>query len=114
MMIVVQVELMLTIGRLLVPDISWLITMLLLSPAVSFLAITLIVNGSAKAQTMEESQQRAIFLILPILLLIVGQFSGLILINAWLLLGLGAIFVVLDIIFVKRAVRKLNYEILLR
>ena len=71
MMIVVQVELMLTIGRLLVPDISWLITMLLLSPAVSFLAITLIVNGSAKAQTMEESQQRAIFLILPILLLIV-------------------------------------------
>lgn len=114
MMIVVQMELMLITGLLLIPDIGWLITMLLLSPAVSLMAIILIVSGSAKAQTMEESQQRAIFLVLPVLLLLIGQFTGILLINVWLLLGLGAIFAVLDLLFMRSAIRKLNYEILLR
>jgi len=114
MLIVVETATLLTTGSMLLPDISWLVTMLVVSPAVSLLAITLIVSGSAKAQTMEESQQRAVFLILPLLLLVAGQFTGVILINAWLLLGLGAILAVLALLLMKGSMRKFSYEILLR
>ncbi|MCL2812004.1 MAG: ABC transporter permease subunit, partial [Clostridia bacterium] len=55
MLLVVEVQVVLTTGSLLLPDISWLVMMLVVSPAVSLLAITLIVGGSAKAQTVEES-----------------------------------------------------------
>jgi len=101
MLVVVETAITLTTGSVLIPDISWLVTMLVVSPAVSLLAITLIVDGSAKAQTMEESQQRAVFLIMPLLLLIVGQFTGVILINAWVLLGVGVVFTILALLSIK-------------
>jgi ABC-type Na+ efflux pump permease subunit len=114
MLIVVETEVLLVTGSMLILDISWLVVLLVVSPAVSLLAITLIVSGSAKSQTMEESQQRAVFLILPLLLLIFGQFAGIILINALYLLGVGAIFAVIAYILIKRAARKFTYEALLR
>lgn len=46
-------------GAAIMPDISWLIVMLLIAPAISLVAIGITVRGSAKAQTMEEAQQRA-------------------------------------------------------
>jgi len=114
MLIVVQTQIILTTGSLLLPDISWLVMMLVVSPAVSLLAITLIVGGSAKAQTMEESQQRAIILILPVLLLIIGQFTGILLINAWYLSGAGVVFSLLAAFLMKNTMRKFTYEALLR
>lgn len=114
MLVVVETEIMLTTGSMLLPDISWLVMMLVVSPAVSLLSITLIVNGSAKAQTMEESQQRAVFLILPLFLLIIGQFTGVILINAWLLLITGVVIALFALLSMRNSTRKFNYEILLR
>jgi ABC-type Na+ efflux pump permease subunit len=113
MMVVVETEIILTTGSMLIPDISWLAVLLVVSPAVSLLAITLIVSGSAKAQTIEESQQRSVFLIIPILIMAIGQFSGVILINAWYLLGVGAILAVLAVVFMRKSEHKFTYEILL-
>ena len=62
---------------------------------------------------MEEAQQRAVFLIFPILALVIGQFTGVILVNAGLLLGLGIVLAVLDIWLMKGAARKFTYEKLL-
>ena len=89
MFLVIETELFFLMGRLLLPSISWLVVLLLVSPAISLIAVTLIVRGSAKAQSVEESQQVAVFLLLPLLLLIVGQFTGVLLMNVWILLGLG-------------------------
>lgn len=80
MFLVIETELFFLMGRLLLPSISWLVVLLLVSPAISLIAVTLIVRGSAKAQSVEESQQVAVFLLLPLLLLIVGQFTGVLLI----------------------------------
>ena len=113
MLIVVETEIILTTGSMLIPDISWLVVLLVVSPAVSLLAITLIVSGSAKVQTMEESQQRAVFLVFPLLLMIVGQFTGIVLINAWYLFGAGIIFAALAAALMRRSQRKYTYEILL-
>ncbi|MDL2318021.1 ABC transporter permease subunit [Eubacteriales bacterium OttesenSCG-928-A19] len=114
MELVVQVEIVLTTGSALPPGVSWLVVMLLLSPAVSLIAITVIVRGSAKAQTMEESQQRSALLVLPIVLLVVGQFAGLLLVNVWMLLGMGILFAAIALVLMNASFRKLNYETLLK
>ena len=96
------------------PDISWRIIMLFIAPAISLVAIAVTVRGSAKAQTMEEAQQRAVFLIFPILALVIGQFTGVILVNSGLLLGLGIVLAVLDVLLMRGASRRFTYEKLLK
>ena len=87
--------------------------MLLVSPAMSLVAITMIVRGSAKAKTMEESQQRSVFLILPIILLVVGQFTGLLMLSAWILLAAGALCAGAGILLLRRSSASFHYEKLL-
>ena len=114
MLLVMETELFVLFGRLTMPSVNWLLMLLLLSPAVSLIAITLIVRGSAKAQSMEESQQKAVFLILPLLLLIVGQFAGILLISPWLLLILGAVCAIAAWLLMRGCRRRFTYESLLR
>ena len=115
LVLTVQLELMLfTNHHITLNLITWFIILFLLSPSLSLLSITLIVSGSAKAETVEESQQRAAFLVLPIILLLVGQFTGIILINASLLIGLAIIFLLLALLMMRRSEKKFNYEELLK
>ena len=114
MMLVLEIEMLFLTGNVLMPDISWLIILLLIAPAISIVAIAVTVRGSAKAQTMEEAQQRAVFLIFPILALVIGQFTGVILVNSGLLLGLGIILAVIDVLLMKGAAGKFTYEKLLK
>ena len=100
--------------RLLIPSVSWLVVILLLSPAISLIAITLIVRGSAKAQSVEESQQAAVFLILPVILPIAGQFTGVFLMNVWILLGLGVICAILAWFLLQKSMGRFTYEKLLQ
>lgn len=113
MFLVVGIELYVILGQILLPGLTWLITMLLLSPAVSLIAITLIVSGSAKAQTMEESQQKAVFLILPVILLVAGQFTGVLFVSNWLLLVLGTACLGIAALLLKNSLRRFSYEQLL-
>ena len=114
MMLILEIEMLFLTGNVLMPDISWLIILLFIAPAVSIVAIAVTVRGSAKAQTMEEAQQLAVFLIFPILALVIGQFTGVILVNSGLLLGLGIILVVFDVLLMKGAAGKFTYEKLLK
>ena len=63
---------------------------------------------------MEESQQGAVFLIIPVLLLIAGQFSGLLLLNVWLLAALGVVCALLAWLLLKIALRGFTSERLLK
>lgn len=101
-------------ANLLLPAASWLAIMLLIAPAISLVAIAVTVRSSAKAQTIEEAQQRAVFLIFPILALLIGQFTGIILISAGLLWGVGIVLAALAILLVKRAAGNFTYEKLLK
>ena len=113
MLLVVEMEVFFLTGNLIIPSISWLIIMLLIAPSFSLVAIAVTVRSSAKAKTIEEAQQRAVFLIFPILALVIGQFTGILLINLWFLLGLGAILVVFDVLLMKGAAGNFTYEKLL-
>ena len=114
MLLVTELESYFLLGTLLVPGINWLVILALLSPSVSLIAVTLIVRGSAKAQTVEESQQSAVFLILPVILLVVGQTTGLMLVNGWVLLGLGVVCGLIAFLMLKMCMGRFTYEMLLK
>ena len=114
MFLAVETELFFLAGRLLIPSVSWLVVMLLLSPAISLIAVTLIVRGSAKAQSVEESQQSAVFLIVPLILLIAGQFTGILLMSGWILLCLGLVCAILAWILLQKSMGRFTYEKLLQ
>ena len=101
-------------GSPVIPAAGWLVILLLLAPSVSLIAVTLIVRGSAKAQSVEESQQGAAFLIIPVILLVAGQFAGIMLLNVWILLGLSAVCMLLAWVLLQKAVGRFNYETLLK
>jgi len=110
MVLVVQTEIWFVTGTFMLPGLNWLVLLLLVSPAVSLVAITMIVRGSAKAKSVEESQQRSVFLILPILMLVVGQFTGIVMIDELLLLGLGAVNAVAGMLLLRGSSANFNYE----
>ncbi len=114
MLLVTELESYFLLGTLLVPGINWLVILALVSPAISLIAVTLIVRGSAKAQTVEESQQSAVFLILPVILLVVGQTTGLMLVNGWVLLGLGVVCALIAALMLKMCMGRFTYEMLLK
>lgn len=113
MLLVLEVEAFFLMGSLLLPGLSWLILLLLVAPAISLIAVTLIVRGSAKAQSVEESQQGAVFLVVPLILMLAGQFTGVLLLNAWILLGLGLICALLAFLLLKNCLGRFTYEKLL-
>lgn len=114
MIVVIEAETFFLSGSMVAPNLTWLATLLLIAPAISLIAISIIVRGSAKAQTVEEAQQRSAFLILPILLLIVGQFTGVLLVSFWLLLLLGVVFAVIAAFLFQGGIRRFSYESLLQ
>ena len=114
MLLVLETELFFLTGALLLPGAAWAAILLLVSPAVSLIAVTLIVRSSAKSQNMEESQQAAVFLILPLILLIAGQFTGVLLLNTWILLGLGILCALLAWLLLKKSMSRFTYERLLK
>jgi len=113
MLIAVEATVLVLSGAMVMPSINWLIIMLLVSPSISLLAINLIVRGSAKAQSFEESQQRAVFLVLPVILLVTAQFTGIMLLSAWLLLAIGAVVAVAALLMFRGSFGKFQYETLL-
>lgn len=113
MLVVLETESMLLSRTAMMPGAGWLAVMLLVSPVVSLIAITLIVRGSARAQNMMEAQQKAAFLVLPVVLLLVEQFAGVMLINVWMLAGLGLVLIVPAAILLKMSLGNFTCEKLL-
>lgn len=113
MLLVLETEVLLLTGHPVIPAASWLTVMLLPAPALSLAAIAVTVRSSAKARTVEEAQQRAVFLIFPILALVIGQFAGIIMISPGLLWGVGLVLAALDVFLMKDAAGSFTYEKLL-
>lgn len=101
-------------GGFVLPDVKWLFILFLVAPAISLIAITLIVRMSAKAQSVEDAQQGAVFLLIPVLLLLIGQFTGILLISTWLLLSIGVLCAFAAVILLNKSMSHFQYEALLK
>jgi ABC-type Na+ efflux pump permease subunit len=89
-------------GGLIFPDIKWLIIILWISPAINLLSLTLTVMVSAKSSTFQEAQQVSGLLVLPVVLVLVGQMTGVLILNNFIMLIAGAVLLILDYILIKR------------
>lgn len=93
-------------GRLIFPNVKWAILIIWVTPAVTLLGINFMVLVSAKANTFQEAQQMSAFIILPVILLLVGQMSGLFLLSDAVLLMLGVVVYILDYFLMQNATKK--------
>jgi hypothetical protein len=114
MLVVIETLLFIVTGSMVMPNINWVIIMFLVSPAASVISINLIVRASAKAKSSEEAQQSSLFLILPVILLIVGQVSGIMMAGIYVFSVLGAVLALIAALTLKGSFGKFKYETLLQ
>ena len=114
MLVVVEALSYTITGGFVLPDIKWIFILFLVAPAISLIAITLIVRMSAKAQSVEDAHQGAVFLLIPVLLLLIGQFTGILLISSWLLLSIGILCAFAAVILLNKSMSHFQYETLLK
>lgn len=89
-------------GKLIFPDIKWLIVILWLSPAINLLSLTFTVMVSAKSETFQEAQQVSGIIVIPVILILVGQITGVILISNLVMLIAGGVLFIIDYALIKK------------
>lgn len=100
----------LIMGRVFFPTATWVVMILVLVPLVAILATCLIVAASGRATTMQGAQGLSVLIILPVLALVIGQATGLMLFNVGVVLIACATLLVVDIAVYLAVVRTLNRE----
>jgi ABC-type Na+ efflux pump permease subunit len=92
-------------GRLLLPNLEWILLIFGLAPAVALAGIGLTVIISARVSGFKEAQQISAVLVVPILLMLFAQASG-IMIFGYLMVGaLTLIFLLVDLLLLRLGVR---------
>lgn len=76
-------------GRLFFPPLFWLILVAWVAPAVALLALGLVVYVSARVSTAQEAFQASALVVLPIVVLVIGQLAGVIYLGPGFVAGLG-------------------------
>lgn len=110
---VINIGGILEFGKLIFPNVEWLIIIFWLTPGLTLFSLTFTVLVSAKSSTFQEAQQVSALLVLPIILMVVGQMSGLFLVNNLIVFIIGALLLLLNYFFIKRIARKFVAEKLL-
>lgn len=95
-------------GGIFFPSLNWLPLILLVVPAVSLAAIFINVFISARAATFQAAYQTGSMLVLPAVLLIVGQASGLLLLETGVLVGAGLVLLALDALLLRMILGRMN------
>ena len=114
MVVIVGLLVWVFLGEFLVPSISWLVILGLVVPAFSFIGLIFQVKLSAESKNSQEAFQRSAVLILPLVMLIVTQSMGLLMVNMWMLLGVGFVLTGAAWLLMKTMFRKFTYEELLK
>ena len=91
----------------------WLLAIFVVSPLLTVLSASIAVIVSSRVTDPRVAEQLSAVVILPIVLLIVGQSVGLVLIDRQLMLWLGVIVLVLDVILLFLAIRLFQRETIL-
>lgn len=93
-------------GGLIFPDIKWLIIILWISPAINLLSLIFTVMVSAKSKTFQEAQQVSGLLVIPVILVLVGQMTGVLILSNLIMFIAGIVIFVFDYVLIKRVSSK--------
>ncbi len=100
-------------GTYLLPNLVWLLMILGLAPALAIAGIGLTVMISVRVKGFREAQQISALLVIPILMLVFGQISGIILFGPIVVISLIGLFIGIDIIIIQIGVRLFQREAIL-
>ncbi len=81
-----------TMGRLFFPNLMWIILVVWVAPAVAGVGLGVTVLISSRAQGFQDAYQLGAIVVLPIVLLAIGQATGVMYFSTWLVLLLGLLF----------------------
>jgi hypothetical protein len=85
-----------TMGHVFFPNTMWVVLALWVAPAVAALGLGTTVLLSARAETFQEAYQLGAIVVIPILLLVIGQATGVMYFSTWLVLLLGLVLWTVD------------------
>lgn len=92
------------------PNLDWIIMLLLIIPALTFLSIVLVIIVSQKMNSSKSAQSISILFVLPLIGSIVSQAVGAIIIDTRILFAVFGVLVLLDIVVFRFAARNFNKE----
>ena len=92
-------------GKLLFPNSTCLTLIFILSPAIAFADVALTVLISTRAKGVKEAQQISALLLVPLIGIVIGQVSGAMLLDPWLVLLMAAFLVVLDVVMFLASIK---------
>jgi ABC-2 type transport system permease protein len=101
-------------GVWLVQSPMWIPAMLLVSPAVSLLALAVTLLISMKSKSFMEAQQMSAIVVIPILLVILAQFTGLFVLDALMVIAFGIVLLAVDFVLLNRVGPRFEREAILR
>ncbi|WP_145320468.1 ABC transporter permease [Paenibacillus xylanexedens] len=88
-------------GTLMFPNLNWMILVLWVVPACSLMVILLNVLISAKVRGFQEAYQLGGLVVIPLIALVAGQASGMLLIGPWMLLMIGAVLMLISVVLLR-------------
>lgn len=88
-------------GTLMFPNLNWIILVVWVVPACSLMVILLNVLISAKVRGFQEAYQLGGLIVLPLIALVAGQASGMLLIGPWMLLLIGALLLLISMVLLR-------------
>ncbi len=103
-----------TEGIWLVTSPLWIPALLLVSPAVSLLALGITLLVSMRAKSFMEAQQMSAVVVVPFILLVVVQFTGLFVLSIWHVIGFGVVVAAIDLVIMNRIGPRFEREAILR
>ncbi len=83
-------------GRVFFPNLMWIILAFWVAPAVAGLGLGTTVLVSSRVSTFQEAYQMGSVIVMPVVLIMIGQASGVIYFSPWLVLLMGAVFWAMD------------------
>lgn len=78
-------------GRVFFPNVTWILLLLWVVPAVALLGLGAVVLISARVETAHEAFQAGGLVVLPVIVLVLGQLSGVLVFGPALVIVLGAV-----------------------
>ena len=97
-------------GRLLLPNIVWILLIFGLAPTVALAGIGLTVIISARVRGFREAQQISAILLAPILALVFAQMAGAIVFGPTVIAGLIALFAMIDVLVFRIGLKLFKRE----
>lgn len=88
-------------GRIFFPELNWLPLILLVIPGLALVAILFTVFISARVASFQAAYQLGALAILPALVLLFSQISGVLLLDFWVLTIIGAVLLAFDVALLR-------------